>query len=291
MRKKNQSMRVIDAPMYSYWRAIYMSFYSSRLYVDVAKRWQGFGILYLLLVIAIASIPLSARIIYDFNRYFDEQMILPLTKLPPLYVQNGGVVFDKPMPYLIKNKTGAIVAIVDTTGKIKNMDNVYPQLTVLITKDKLYFRPPKFHLFFDTPTPTKSEDTFVQPLDKSSNEVFDAKAWIASSGIMTLKFMTELFVYPLVMTFLFGLYVVFMLALAFIGQLFAQIIFKFKIPYKMAARVLLVASTVQITVFFILLTTSVVFSGTGLLYMVLLAVYFNYGILCVKRESNKMVRE
>lgn len=291
MSKKNQAMRVIDEPMYSYWQALFMSFYSGSLYVDVAKRWRGFGVLYLLLVIAIASIPLSVRIIYDFNQYFDEQMVLPLTKLPPLYVQNGGVVFDKPMPFFIKNKTGAVVAIVDTTGKVKNIDSTYPQLTILITKDKLYYRPPKFHLFFDASRAMKAEDTLVQPLDKASNEVFDGKAWIASSGIMTLKLITELLVYPLIMMFLFGMYVVLMLALAFIGQLFAQIIFKFRVPYKMAARIFLVASTVQVAVFFTLLTTNVVFPGVGLLYMVLLAVYFNYGVLCVKRESSKMVRE
>jgi len=291
MNKKSKSLRVNDAPMYNYLQAIYMSFYSRSLYVDVAKRWKGFGALYLLLVISIASIPLSARIMYDFNQYFDQQMILPLTELPPLYVQNGGVVFDKPMPYVVKNKTGAVVAIVDTTGKVKNIDQTYPELTVLITKDKLYFRPPKFHLFSNTPVPLKQQDTFVQPLDKASNEVFDAKAWVASSGIMNLKLMTEILVYPLIVMFLFGLYVVFMLGLAFIGQLFAQIIFKFKVPYKMAARVFSVASTVQIAVFFIVLTAGIVVPGAGLLYMVLLAVYFNYGILCVKRESTKLVRE
>jgi hypothetical protein len=291
MSKKNQSMRVIDAPMYNYWQALYMSFYSGRLYVDVAKRWRGFGVLYLLLVIAITSIPLSLRIVYDFNQYFDEQMILPLTKIPPLYVQNGGVLFDKPMPFFIKNKAGAVVAIVDTTGKVKSIDSTYPQLSILITKNKLYFRPPRFHLFFDAPKEMRPEDTFVQPVDKASNEVFDAKAWISSSGIMTLKRMTELFVYPLVMMFIFGLYVVLMLALAFLGQLFAVIIFKFKMPYKMAARIFLVASTVQIVVFFTLLTSNVVIPGIGFLYMVLLAVYFNYGILCVKRESTKMVRQ
>lgn len=291
MNKKSQTLRVSDAPIYSYWQALFMSFYSRRLYVDVAKRWQGFGVLYLLLVIAIATIPLSARIIYDFHQYFDEQMVLPLSKLPPLYVQNGEVVFDKPMPFFMKNRAGAVVAIVDTTGKIKNIDPTYPELTILITKDKLYFRPPKFHLFLGAPPQTKPDDVFMQPLDKSSNEVFDGKAWVQSSGILKLRFMTELLVYPLIAMFLFGMYAVLLLALAFIGQLFAHIIFKFKLPYKMAARLFLVGSTAQIVVFFTLLTANMFFTGVGFLYMILLAVYFNYAVLCVKHESNKLVRE
>jgi hypothetical protein len=291
MSKKKQALQVTDKPIYSYWQALFMSFYSGRLYVDVAKRWKGLGILYLFLLITIVSIPLSARIVYDFHQYFDQQMVMPLAKLPTMYVQNGQVVFDKPMPYFIKNNAGAVVTIVDTTGQITSIDASYPQLTILITKNKLYFRPPKFHLFLDTIEQTKTGDIFVQPMDKSGNEVFDGGAWIESSGILKLRLLTEVIIYPLILMFIYGMYALLMLALAFIGQLFAQIIFKFKLPYKMAARMFLVAATPQIVVFFALLTTNMFFTGVGLLYMVLLAVYFYYAVLCVKRESNKLVRE
>ncbi len=290
MSKKNQKLRVIDAPMYNYWQALVMSLYSSRLYVDVAKRWRHFGILYLLFVISLSSIPLSARVIYDFHRVFEKQMIIPISKLPLIYVQSGQVIFDKPMPFFIKNDEGAVVAIIDTTGKINQINTTYPELTILVTKDKLYFRAPKFPLFFQERQPLQTEDIYVQALDKSSNEVFNGKSWVATSGVLKLRIMTEMLIYPLLMMFIFGVYVVLMFALAFIGQLFSQIIFKFKLPYREATRILMVAATVQILVFFTLLTCNIIFSGTGLLYMLLLAVYFNYGVLSFKKASKKMVR-
>ena len=289
MKNKKQTIRIIDAPMYRYWQALYMAFYSSRLYVDVAKRWRGYGVLYLLLVLVIALIPLSARIIFEFDRYFNEQMILPLEALPPLYVQNGEVAFDKPMPYLIKNKTGDIVAIIDTTGAVKKINSTYPKLNFLITKDTLYFRPPKSQIFALNTTPTSGDDVYAQPLGKGSNEVFVAKDWVRSSGLLNLKLMTEILVYPVMTMFVFGLYTIFMLTLAFIGQLFALIVFKFPITFKDACRLFLVASTAQVFVFFVLLAANVVFAGIGILYVALIAVYFNYAVFSVKRESKKMV--
>ena len=75
MIKKKQTLRPLDAPIYNYWQALYRSFYSGRLYIDVIKRWRGFGALYLLLAISLASIPLSLRIMVDFNHYFEKKMI------------------------------------------------------------------------------------------------------------------------------------------------------------------------------------------------------------------------
>ena len=290
MSNKKNNLRLVDAPIYRYWQALYLSFFSRRLYIDVAKRWRGYGVLYLLLVIAIASIPLSARIIFDFNQYFNEQLVLPLERFPSLLVQNGEVSFDSPMPYLIKNKTGGIVAIIDTTGKVEKMSSAYPELTILVTKDKLYFRPPKFHIFFIAPVPTAGDEVYIQPFNKKSNEVFVGKEWVQSSGLLKIKFMTECLVYPLLTMFVFGLYLAFMITIAFIGQLFAIIVFKFRLTFKNACRLFLVASTAQVFLFFITLTTNTVFPGIGFFYMIILALYFNYVILIVRRESNKMVR-
>ena len=81
-----------------------------------------------------------------------------------------------------------------------------------------------------------------------------------------------------------------MITIAFIGQLFAIIVFKFRLTFKNACRLFLVASTAQVFLFFITLTTNTVFPGIGFFYMIILALYFNYVILIVRRESNKMVR-
>lgn len=289
MRKKKQPMRLIDKPLYSYWQALYLSLFSRRLYIDVAKRWRGYGLLYLLLVVAIACIPLSARIIYNFNHYFDEQMLSPLKKLPVLYIQNGKVQFDKPMPYFIKNKQGKIVVIIDTTGAITGMNEMYPDLTILITKDTIIFRPPKFQLYLAKPQDLKGENVYAQRLNKESNEVFDAKQWIKTSGINHVKWVAEVLVYPLVTGFAFGMDIVILFFFSLIGQLLSIIVFKYKISFKESCRLFLVAATAQVAVVFIFLAANITLSGIGYFFLVLSFVYYCFAVLSVRRESQKMV--
>ena len=48
-----------------YSKALYASFYSSILYSDVVKRWQGLGLGYLLFLIILGPFPLSGRVIVN----------------------------------------------------------------------------------------------------------------------------------------------------------------------------------------------------------------------------------
>jgi len=290
MIKKKQTLRPLDTPIYNYWQALYRSFYSSRLYIDVIKRWRGFGTLYLLLAIALASIPLSLRIMVDFDRYFEEKMILPLKSLPTLDVQNGQVSFDKPMPYLVKNKKGEVVSIVDTTGVVTGISAKYPQLTVLITKDKIFFRPPKVELFFHASTVETGDNVYMHTLNKDDNEVFMGEAWIKSAGLAKLKRVTLFLVYPMITMFFYALYTVFLFVLGFLGQLFAQILFNVKLKFKESCRLLAVAATPQIIFFFITLTADAMFFGLGYFYTAFIAIFYSYGVISIKRERAQMAR-
>jgi len=98
--KAKGKLKPIDTPVYRYWAALYKSFYSRNLYVDVGKRWHGLGILYLLLAIVLFSIPVALKTSLNLGRSFEEQLIDPLNQLPILYMQNGELTFDKPMPTL-----------------------------------------------------------------------------------------------------------------------------------------------------------------------------------------------
>jgi len=288
MSKKKQALQLVDAPIYSYRQAFYLSFYSSRLYIDVAKRWKGLGIIYLLLIIMLGAIPLSTRIIINFNKYFDEQLILPLKKIPPLYLQNKEISFDKPMPYLIKNSKGEVVTIIDTTGTVTNMTKAYPQLTVLITKDKLFFRPPKLELFRNSAAITE-EPPYEYGLTQGSGEVFIGSEWVQTSGILKLKWLSEFLVYPMMVMFFLGLSIVLMFMLAFLGQLLAHLFFNLKLKFKQASRLLAISVTPAMACFFILLTANVVLPGLGIFYIALIAIYFCYSLVCLKREHAQLV--
>lgn len=287
-KKQPQAPKPINTRIYSYWQSFYMAWYSRRLYVDVAKRWRGLGFFYLLLLIAIASIPVSVRIVIDFNRYVNEQIISPIEKIPPLTIQNGELIFDKDMPYLIKNKAGAVVIAIDSNGVVKDMDSTYPKLMLLITKHKLYFRMPEIKVFFN-PQDKQPAPPTVETLDKHDSEIFVAKDWVKNSGLLRLKWLITVMIYPMLVSFLFGLFYTFFLILAMLGQVFSWLIFKYKLSFKEAARLLVVACTAQVTIFLILLSVNLLFQGMGLLALIMNATYFSYAVLSVKRESKMMV--
>ena len=170
------------------------------------------------------------------------------------------------------------------------MDDIYPKLVVLVTKDKVFFHPPQFP--FSRPTLEKNEGNgiYVHSLGNDTNEVFVGKDWVASSGVLKYKWIVDLCVYPLMVGFIFGLFVVPVFFLAFIGQLLSIIVFKFKLTFKDTSRLFMVAATPDILVFFAQHTANITFPGQNLYNVALLAVYFSYAILSVRRESKKMVR-
>lgn len=290
MKNKIKDVRLVDAPMYRYWQAFILAFYSSRLYVDVSKRWRGIGLLYLLLAIAVAVIPLATRVTINFNNYFNERLLEPIESLPTLYMQNGKVEFNEPMPYLIKNRKGEVVAIIDTTGVVQAIEGKeYPQLAVLVTSDKLYFRPPKFQLFVNEPTAGEGEHVYTQSLNKQTNEVFIGKQWVASSGVLKLKYLTDIMIYPVMTCFIFAIYFAFALVLAMLGQTLAHVIFKVKLKFIESCRLFIVAATPQIVLLFLMISLDIILPGYGIVYIAVTAAYFSFAIVSIRKEHKQMV--
>lgn len=289
MTKEKKVLRKIDAPFYNYLQALVLSFFSSRLYVDVGKRWKGFGILYLLLVIFLFAIPFAFRINVEFNTFFEQQIIEPLKQIPPLYIQNGKVSLDKPMPYLIKNKKGQIVTIIDTTGKVKTIDNTYPDLTTLITDNKFFYKVPSPQFFFIKDMQQKQAPVFSQSLSENINQVFDGNDWIKSSGIERIKLLSQIIIYPTIALLFFAIFLVFYLVFALMGQLIAKLFFNFSLGYRQACRLLMVSATPQLIVLLLGLTINYMFKGFGLILIGLLIGYFCFAVLSLKRESLKLV--
>lgn len=289
MAKHNKALRDVDAPFYSYWQALYLSFFSRRLYVDVGKRWKGYGILYLLLLMFIVTLPFALRVTLDFNRFFDYQILEPMQKLPKFYVQNGKVSLDKPMPYLIKNSKGDVVFIIDTTGAITRIDDRYPHLSVLVTANQIIYRLPTPQFFFASANKKQESPIYIQELSKGMNEVFSGEELSKSSGIERLKILSDATIYPTIVLMFTIIYLAFFLVFALMGQFVAKLFMKFSLTYKQSCRLLIVASTPQITALVIFLTLNWVFYGFGFFLIVLFAAYFSFAVLSLKRESHKLV--
>lgn len=274
----------INPSNYNYFQTIYKSFYSALLYVDIAKRWRGFGITYLIFIIALASLPLSVRIMMNFNQFFVKQIVFPIENLPILSINHGEIAFEKPMPLLIKNSDGQVVSIIDTTGIVKRIDATYPHLSVLITKNKIYFRLPNFKQFVGLTNSLASNKVYTQSFSHKDNGIFDGKYWIKNNGINKLNSLVQIFIFPLLTLFFLGLYISFILIFSALGQLIADTFFGLKLQFKESCRLLAVACTPQIIFFFIVRTTQLPLPGLGFYSLILLISYFYYTIFSVKQE-------
>lgn len=268
-----------------YSKALYASFYSSVLYVDVVKRWQGLGAGYLLFLIILGSIPLSGRVIVAFNHFFKEEILSPIQALPPLSIQNGEIIYNQPMPYLIKNHKGEVVSIIDTTGTVSEMHQAYPQLTILITKNKMDFRPPSYKQFLGLAKNAIGNPIYMRTFDKGLNGVFSGAEWLHSSGISRLNMLMQILVFPCVALFYFGVFGVILLLLSALVQLYADIFFSLKLSFRASYRLLAVAATPTLVLFFFMRCGNFAVLGMGLVYGVLMLSYTSYGLYSAKRFS------
>jgi hypothetical protein len=288
--KEKNKLKPIDAPVYGYWSALWKSFYSRRLYVDIGKRWKGYGFIYLLLAIAIFSIPFFFRMTISFNQSFKEEITEPLLKMPLFYVQNGDVVFDKPMPYLIDNDKKQTVVIIDTTGTVNDFSDKYPYLTILINKNRISFRIPTPQLFtMSTQAPENKSKPIVQPFGKGANFVFDGKKFVEQNSITGLKLASQALLYPIIVAIFFSLFIVFFPVLGFLGQTFSTIFFSFKISFSASCRLLIVAGTPMLLLLFLMLTFNSIFQGLGFILFFLLTAYYAFALHVLRAESRQVV--
>lgn len=267
-----------------YSQALYASFYSSALYSDVVKRWQGLGLGYLLFLIILGSIPLSARVMLALNHFFNEEILFPIQSIPLLPIHNGQIEFNQPMPYLIKNSKGEVVSIIDTTGTISGMNSAYPQLTILMTKNKMMLRPPSYKQFLGLAKSNIGNPIDTHTFDKGLNGLFSGKTWIHSTGISSLNTWMQLLVFPSVMLFYFSIFGLILLLLSSLAQLYSDIFFDLKLSFKASSRLLAVAATPTLVLFFFMRCFNFAAPGMILVYGVLLLSYTSYGLYSLKSK-------
>ena len=134
---------------YRFFQALYLAFFSRRLYVDVAKRWRGVGVGYLFFMLSLLVLPYAVQTMLDFKQKIDAEMILPVKQLPLFEVRGGEVFFHQKMPYLVKNKQGDVISIIDTDGSINALPSTtYPKAKVLVTRDTIRMLMPDRNMLF-----------------------------------------------------------------------------------------------------------------------------------------------
>lgn len=74
---------------YTYLQALWMSFFSDQLYVDVVKRWRGLGVCYLLFASFWIALPLLGCVFYSLEQSYHKVLAPALEHLPILKFHKG----------------------------------------------------------------------------------------------------------------------------------------------------------------------------------------------------------
>jgi hypothetical protein len=109
---------------FTYFDALWQSFFSRSLYIDVAKRWRGVGFLYLLLVVMISWLPDLAKMQISFQQLRGDPAEGFIHQVPAISITDGVASADVETPYFIKDpKDGKVLGIIDFTGQYTNLEN------------------------------------------------------------------------------------------------------------------------------------------------------------------------
>jgi hypothetical protein len=211
-----------------------------------------------------------------------------MLQIPEFYIQNGEIIFDKPMPYLIKNDKGEVVVAIDSTGKINDFRG-YPSLTILINKNKISFKIPNAQLLMMNDQKSSSSIPLVQTFDPRTNIVFDGKKIVEDGSITKLKYASVAIIYPVVVSIFFSIFMSFFLVLGLLGQVFSSIFFSFKLSFIKSVRLLVIAGTPMLALFFVVLLFHSIFPGLGFILFALLIAYYCFAIYSLKAESKQVV--
>ncbi len=204
-----------------------MSYYSDPLYKDVARNWKGYGLAYLVLLLALCLAPEMVRLQGDISDVLASEAPGFVSQVPVISISKGQVSMDKPSPYFItypdKSKT---FAIIDTSGKYTSLGN--DGTAVLLTGTKLLVRR------------TPDDDVNVFDLAGIDHLIIDQKqvyAWIR-----LIRDWSAFVLYPVTLLFTFLYQMTQVLLCAAIGTLFAKR-FRTDLGYKPLIRLSAVAYT------------------------------------------------
>ena len=106
-------------PQYSRFAALVLSFFSPALYRDVARRWRGIGLLYLLLLMAVTWAPVVLRWHVQFRTWaHGGQAARYFESFPSVDVENGVVSIAEPQPHVWRDPdAGEVILVVDASAE------------------------------------------------------------------------------------------------------------------------------------------------------------------------------
>lgn len=248
---------------YSYFHGLLLSFFSKSFYRDVGVNWQGTGLLYIAVMVALLWIPTVLKMQRELGSFIDNDSVKLTEQIPAIKIRNGEVTTDVPTPYFINNpEDGTPVAIIDTTGKYKTLEDTPARM--LVTRNTVVAKSDRDTRIYDLSN--------VQSFDIDRGRV---EGWF---GIARAWFVPVF--YPLAFVISFFFRAIQILIYALIGLAFASML-QTRLPYKTLMRLAAVALT-PVLVLDLLLD----FSPMKIPFWGLLGIFVGLGYLFFAIKSN-----
>jgi hypothetical protein len=127
--------------MYGRFTGLVLSLFLPAFYRHVARNWGGIGILYLLLLFTLTWIPALVKIHLGVTKFAQEDFPPIAKKVPDFSIKNGKLSSPVPQPFEIPDERGNPILVLDTTGKINNIEQT--KAMFLITETKIWQRDPQ----------------------------------------------------------------------------------------------------------------------------------------------------
>jgi len=215
-----------EAKRFGYVDALWQSFFSGPLYVDVAKRWHGLGFLYLLLIVIIGWLPDLGKMQTSMQQLRGEEAEAYIRQVPPVTITDGVASSEVETPYFIKDpKSGKVLAIMDFTGQYTSLDNT--SAVLLLTRKEVM---------------SKQSGAETRTYNLSGVKSFHLDQARVRHWVDLFRTWIVAVIAPFVIAFTYAFRIVQALIYAGVGALFANS-FHVKLPYSALLRVACVALT------------------------------------------------
>lgn len=184
-----------------------LSFYSQPLYQDVGKNWKGAAFLYLLLVLALCSLPGVVQMQVGLADFVQKDAAGLIQQIPRISISDGEVSTDVETPYYITDpKTHKPLIIIDLTGRFTSLEGT--EAKVLLTKKQVI---------------AKKSDQETRVYDLSGVKKFSIDRATIERWLQLARSWITLLLFPLVLLFSYCYRVFQVFIYGLIGLIFAKI--------------------------------------------------------------------
>lgn len=253
---------------YSIFHLPVLTFFSKDLYADIGLNWKGVNFLYLLLLLAVCGVGAMVKMHRSLNNFIINDAPAFIDQIPEITIYDGQVSIKEDQPYYITSPdSGQVLIIIDTTGKIKSLEET--EAFCLLTKNKVITKKNEIQ-----------NDTYnlstIKSFSVNSEQI---TGWLKFGG----KFAAPV-IYPFALIGSYVYRIVQVLIYAAVGMLLA-LICKTKLSYATLIRLAVAAITPGIIVYTIL-----ALAGSAIpLYWYLIAA-IGYLFFAVKSVSSEQAQ-